>query len=57
MHRMTWCGCLWWGGVVLVFLGQLEQDLVLMFHHPPAQVHELDLLGGEHTGSQVITSW
>ena len=30
----------------MAFRGQLEQDLVLMFHHPPAQVHQLDLVDG-----------
>lgn len=39
----------------MAFLGQLEQDLVLSLHQPPAQVHELDHVDGEHTGSQVVT--
>jgi Icc-related predicted phosphoesterase len=39
----------------MAFLGQLEQDLLLIFHHPPAQVHELDIVDGQHTGSEVIT--
>ena len=39
----------------MAFLSQLEQDLVLIFHHPLAQVHELDLVDHEHAGREVIT--
>jgi uncharacterized protein len=39
----------------LAFLADLDQDLLLVFHHPPAQVRELDLVDGNHTGSETVT--
>jgi Icc-related predicted phosphoesterase len=39
----------------LAFLSELDQALVLVFHHPPARMRELDLVDGRHAGSQAVT--
>ncbi len=38
----------------LGFLGQLEQNLLLVFHNPTAETGDLDLVGGERMGSQTV---
>jgi uncharacterized protein len=40
----------------MAFLTQVDQALlVLVFHTPPARVHDLDLVHGRHTGSEAVT--
>jgi Icc-related predicted phosphoesterase len=40
----------------MAFLSQVDQALLLLvFHHPPAQVRDLDLLDGDGAGSEVVT--
>jgi Icc-related predicted phosphoesterase len=37
------------------FLSELDQALMLVAHHPPAEMRELDLVDGQHFGSPAIT--
>jgi Icc-related predicted phosphoesterase len=39
----------------MAFLNRVEQPLLLVHHHPPAQMHELDVVDGRHIGSQAVT--
>jgi Icc-related predicted phosphoesterase len=37
------------------FLRELDQQLLLVFHHPPAEMKAIDLVEGKHVGSAAVT--
>jgi uncharacterized protein len=37
------------------FLSEIDQQLLMVFHHPPAKTKAADLIDGRHTGSLAIT--
>jgi Icc-related predicted phosphoesterase len=39
----------------LGFLRELDQPLLLVFHHPPAEMKAIDVVDGKHVGSAAIT--
>jgi Icc-related predicted phosphoesterase len=39
----------------LGFLRELEQPLLLVFHHPPAEMKAIDVVDGKHAGSPAVT--
>lgn len=46
----------WEAGYRTAFLAQREQaPLVMVFHTPPARVHDVDLVDGMHVGSRDVT--
>ncbi len=39
----------------MAFLRQLEQPLLLVFHHPPAEMKAIDVVDGRHMGQPAVT--
>jgi Icc-related predicted phosphoesterase len=39
----------------MAFLRELEQSLLLVFHHPPAEMKAIDLVDAQHIGQPAVT--
>ncbi len=39
----------------MAFLRELEQPLLLVFHHPPAEMKAIDVVDGRHVGQPAVT--